>query len=288
MASNTPPDKRRRLGPSTSSTLSKPFKSPLRKPLQASHTPKPETSFPSPKKEQEKGSGNQKENNSFSTPITLPPPQPTLKTPPSTTTTTQPRKKPLTPTTDPELTTLQKAQRTLQSRLASLRQDLDTVQQAQRIEGSSKTAELEGLISKWKAVAQDAAEEVFASAKERVGRMGGMRARREQMQKGRDASARWEEEEMANWFGDAEVDQDGDEGGDVDGKRQEAKEKIEELREEKKRKREEEEEKGGEDGGREDEVCTGSLAVKTMLIEIGAYYGLHAEDAEYRACDYRL
>lgn len=49
---------------------------------------------------------------------------------------------------------------------------------------------------------------MFAGAQERVTRMGGMVAWKEQ-KKSRDA--RWEEEEMESWFGNPEV-----EGNDVD------------------------------------------------------------------------
>lgn len=91
---------------------------------------------------------------------------------------------------DPELSNLQKKQRTLQSRLLALRTEVDTALQALRIESSDRDAELEALILKWRSVSQDAAEELFSSARERVARMGGVsgwkrmqKERREQEQR---------------------------------------------------------------------------------------------------------
>ena len=76
--------------------------------------------------------------------------------------------------TDPEIAQLQKTHRALQSRLHALRSELDTASQAQKIETSGKDSELETLIVKWRGVTQDAADEVFEGAKERVVRMGGV------------------------------------------------------------------------------------------------------------------
>lgn len=85
-------------------------------------------------------------------------------------------------------------------------------------------------------MSQDAADEVFVGASERVGRMGGMKAWREKARS--SAAARWEEEEVEGWFGKAA------EGFEEDVKREREKE------EEEKKKEQEEEEDG------EDEVCS--------------------------------
>lgn len=81
--------------------------------------------------------------------------------------------------TDPILSDLQKQQRHLQARLATLKSELDTAQQAVRIESSTKDDELARLIAKWRVVSQEAAEEVFQAAAERIQRMGGMKAWKE-------------------------------------------------------------------------------------------------------------
>ncbi|KKK23381.1 hypothetical protein AOCH_003793 [Aspergillus ochraceoroseus] len=109
---------------------------------------------------------------------------------------------------DPAVLNLQKQQRVLQSRLAALRSELETVQQALQIESSNRDDELEALIVKWRRVSQNAADEVFTGAQERVSRMGGIKAWRERM---KNDSARWEQEEMESWFGNVDV-----EGADLD------------------------------------------------------------------------
>jgi hypothetical protein len=92
---------------------------------------------------------------------------------------------------DPQLYSLQKQHSALQSRLSALRSELDTVQQALRIETSNKDKELGALIAKWRAVSQEAADELFASAREKVMRMGGLAAWR-----GREKQRR----EMGRWY----------------------------------------------------------------------------------------
>lgn len=101
---------------------------------------------------------------------------------------------------DPELYALQKQHSALQSRLSALRSELDTAQQALRIESSNKDQELEALIAKWREVSQEAADELFASARERVLRMGGVAAWRERENRRR---------EMESWY-------DADSLGDID------------------------------------------------------------------------
>ncbi|BCR86635.1 putative DNA repair protein Dds20/Mei5 [Aspergillus chevalieri] len=222
MASVNMSAKRRRLENATS-TLTKPFKSPLRRPVQASETnnqkvdDKSSATTSPHSTTTEKGESNTPAATSTPLPTkttTIPTttPGPTFQTRKRKTTTTGINT--ITPTKkspillDPELSTLQKHYRTLQSRLATLRTDLDTSQQALRIESSDRDTELESLIAKWRAISQDAAEEVFAGAQERVARMGGMGAWREQM---RSQQERWKREEMEDWFGSGEAA-----GGELD------------------------------------------------------------------------
>jgi Swi5-dependent recombination DNA repair protein 1 len=96
---------------------------------------------------------------------------------------------------DPAVFALQKQHNNLQSQLSALRSVLDTVQQALRIESSGRDQELEALISKWRSVSQEASEELFAAARERVHRMGGVAAWREQMRK---SQQRWHEEDHSS------------------------------------------------------------------------------------------
>lgn len=209
---------KRRRAENAASTLSKPFRSPLRRPMQNNATTTPK------KEEGEEDNGDsletlsqrsttEEKNEKHTTPTSsTTSPHPTIsqirKRKTIDTSTTPTKKKTSLSSADPVIADLQKQQRALQSRLASLQSDLDTAQQALRIESSNRHTELKALIAKWRGVSQDAAEEVFAGAQERVTRMGGMAAWKEQ-KKSRDA--RWEEEEMASWFGSPEV-----EGNDLD------------------------------------------------------------------------
>ena len=71
---------------------------------------------------------------------------------------------------------LQKEYTALSLHLKKLSQSIDVAQQALQIEQSNEDVKLQSLISKWKAVAQDAAEKLFVGAKERIDQMGGVDA----------------------------------------------------------------------------------------------------------------
>jgi hypothetical protein len=111
------------------------------------------------------------------------------------------------PLTDPKVLELQKKQRTLQTRVGSLRSELDTARQALRIESSSKGAELEALIFKWRFISQEAADEVFLGARDRVARMGGLGVWRERSKRN---IAPWDDSEQ-------QKNEDGGEGECCDG-----------------------------------------------------------------------
>ncbi|PTU22993.1 hypothetical protein P175DRAFT_0454203 [Aspergillus ochraceoroseus IBT 24754] len=223
MASLKPNAKRRRLDhASSAAALSKPFKSPLRRqpeeskgenaPLkkeesallssnainQAARTSSHLSQNPSPKPSS--FVPDSLSTNSLATPSS---PFRKMRTPGERLTFSM---RPILP--DPAVLNLQKQQRVLQSRLAALRSELETVQQALQIESSNRDDELEALIVKWRRVSQNAADEVFTGAQERVSRMGGIKAWRERM---KNDSARWEQEEMESWFGNVDV-----EGADLD------------------------------------------------------------------------
>ncbi|KAJ5089342.1 hypothetical protein N7532_008026 [Penicillium argentinense] len=181
MSSDRPPVKRRRLD--LASALSKPFKSPFRKPLAVDQDlPQPTPRTPEaadPLNDEESAgpvptrlvfradsiAGASSPDASFVGHLRKSTPRRTgLSTPAQS------------PQGDTEIFNLQKQQRRLQSRLASLRTELDNASQAHRIESSTKDAELEALILKWRLVSQDAADEVFTGAQERVKAMGGLAA----------------------------------------------------------------------------------------------------------------
>lgn len=231
------PTKRRRID--ATATLSKPFKSPLRRPTATTDiqpsTPVSKTDIPSTPT-------TSAEPSSF--PTSSPPVTPALN-----------RRKPSTPnplqSPDPEIIALQKQRRSIQSRLVALRSELDNATQALRLENSSKDSELESLIIKWRLISQDAADEAFAGAQERITRMGGMAAWN--LQSKRD-STRWEFDDNRH---EAEhVDEDEIESGD-----------IENL------------EKDGSGNGEDtEEVQLTALSENQMLTSLGVQYGVYVED----------
>ncbi|KAL4917847.1 hypothetical protein BDW62DRAFT_210955 [Aspergillus aurantiobrunneus] len=206
MVSSTPNAKHRRLE-LASTALSKPFKSPLRR---STPTVKEEVSSPRTEESATPASSTQvtaSTEKGTVTPLSTTPSMNPFPTPPTTRKRTilgqraTPAKRPA--LLDPEVANLQKQQRELQSQLSSLRSELDTVQQALRIESSNRDEELEALIVKWKKVSQDAADEVFSGAQARISRMGGVKAWREQM---KNDDSRWEQEEMESWFGNVDAE----------------------------------------------------------------------------------
>lgn len=86
---------------------------------------------------------------------------------------------------------LQSKNSSLLKQLAKLRHNLDTVQQAEKIESLGKDAELEKLIQKWKHASRELAEQVFCTAKDRVNRTGGISAWRDKHQ----PFSSWDEKE---------------------------------------------------------------------------------------------
>jgi Swi5-dependent recombination DNA repair protein 1 len=73
---------------------------------------------------------------------------------------------------EPMLYHLLKEERQLEQELRELKSELDTVEQARKIETKDKDEELAGLIEKWKGAARTAAEEVFGRVSDRVNRYG--------------------------------------------------------------------------------------------------------------------
>ena len=282
---------KRRRAENAASTLSKPFKSPLRRPMQSNATTTPK------KEEGEEGnrdsletlpqrSTTEEKNEKHTTPTSSttsshPTISQTRKRKTIDTSTTPTKKKTWLSSADPVVADLQKQQRALQSRLASLQSDLDTAQQALRIESSNRHTELKALIAKWRGVSQDAAEEVFAGAQERVTRMGGMAAWKEQ-KKSRDA--RWEEEEMESWFGSPEV-----EGNDLDEnelvlQKEEMMHRLGEIKKE-----------NGAGSKEEEKIEENEVGSSILLIpgcpandSPGVHYGYDAQDTECRPPDNRI
>ena len=176
------PAKRRRLDESNS-TLSKPFRSPLK------------VDVKSRIRHINCNEQNAQPANVTDNEVSAPQPSPTERTTttyqPSPVNSCSPVRKPATlltsspraPPKDPQYLFLQKQHSALILQLSKLRHSLDTAQQALKIQTSNTDSELEILILKWKLVSREAAEELFRSAKDRVNRMGGVGAWRERNEK---------------------------------------------------------------------------------------------------------
>lgn len=193
-------DKRPRL--TAASTLSKPFKSPLRSREVSSRSPAPTPNVPVAPKEEPNPASSPTMTTVDAVPFVSP-----RRISHSHTTANTPRSsvQGRVPLTDPELVDLQKQQRSLQSRLSTLRNELDNAKQALRIETSNKDAELEALIIKWRLISQEAADEVFEGARERVRMMGGMAAWRE---RSKQDTARWAFEDEGQVAEDEDEDEE--------------------------------------------------------------------------------
>ncbi|KAK2768334.1 hypothetical protein FQN54_000188 [Arachnomyces sp. PD_36] len=238
MTDNIHSVKRRRLD-AAASTLSKPFKSPLRARIEK--TDDAEAQQPTAgyiTKETSKPDITDDKENIQTQPQTPPKPATTRPTPyssavskpfthqsptltPSKASTPvfkQTRTSPLSSSSssDPHLSSLISQHSSLLTRLSSLRTELDTTRQALKIEESGRDAELEELITKWKAAGRMAAEELYSGARERVNRMGGVGVWRERVEEGNRRRQEWDR----GGFDGEEKNPEGGENGEEDGERE--------------------------------------------------------------------
>tara|TARA_R110002060_G_scaffold53593_5_gene64241 strand:+ start:567 stop:866 length:300 start_codon:yes stop_codon:yes gene_type:complete len=79
---------------------------------------------------------------------------------------------------DPDIAPMLKAQRELEKQLREVKEELDTAEQARKIEADSQKRDSDGdidgelveLIEKWKGASRLAAEELFGKVRDRVNR----------------------------------------------------------------------------------------------------------------------
>ncbi|KAK4989600.1 hypothetical protein LTR50_003066 [Elasticomyces elasticus] len=119
------------------------------------------------------------------------------------------------PSTDAELSELTRTITRHETALRALRDEIDTLTQAASIATSDQDDELDELVTKWRMTSQAVAEEVFGGVKERVNRMGGVGAWRERERERVSRMSGWEEERRADAAGDSDEedeDEDEDEG----------------------------------------------------------------------------
>lgn len=148
------PAKRRKINESYSS-LSKPFRSPLK-----ASAPSPKTSHEKPSNLDQQDDDNDQGDNSV---ISI------AKG------TTETHDEPRTTNATPVHSSSQQQDFiNLTQRLRGLRQDLDTAKQALHLSQSKEQQDLEAAIATWRNVARDAADDVFSSSASRIHDMGGL------------------------------------------------------------------------------------------------------------------
>ncbi|KAL2059998.1 hypothetical protein VTL71DRAFT_9820 [Oculimacula yallundae] len=274
---STPAAKRRRIDVA-SQTLSKPFRSPFKTPFKSplkdgqaqgtssSSTPTtatPQTSTPLAKK-----TTNSLLSNSVKTPR-LPAPSASTRGPRSKKTYTSPVAAAAL-NNDPDIAPLLKAQRELEKQLREVKEELDTAEQARKIEKDSYKKDPEGeidgelreLCEKWKGASRLAAEELFGKVRDRVNRMGGPRAWKEMQKKQEENRSAWDQEEQTN-----NNDSDDEENKDVEKRDVYAEYGIDPETENEKSQREKGVGDTGEMPGQEDEF-TMAMMLRTLNVDL--------------------
>ena len=80
--------------------------------------------------------------------------------------------------------------------IVQLRNEIQVLTQAQSLATSTKDDDLVILIDRWRVASRAAAEELFASTRDRVNRMGGVGAWKEREKESKDRQEKWNQEEM--------------------------------------------------------------------------------------------
>ncbi|KAH7080096.1 hypothetical protein BKA63DRAFT_505690 [Paraphoma chrysanthemicola] len=194
---STPQAKRRRLN-DAAKTLHKPFKSPFRTPLRPGIGSDPPSSDPP-------------ELNTpvaTSAPATLPSSKPndessiaTTFPPPPTPARSQARvdkplpSRPSFSTTSRVLSKKASTKPSLSREIMQLRNEMQILAQAQTLATSTKDDDLVILIDKWRTASRAAAEELFATTRDKVNRMGGVGAWKAREKEGKERQQQWDLEE---------------------------------------------------------------------------------------------
>ncbi|KAI5300022.1 hypothetical protein KEM56_002805 [Ascosphaera pollenicola] len=123
-----------------------------------------------------------------------------------------PMKQPPRPAASPRLLALQRQHSNLLRSLNSARSTLDELKQARRIVEQKQDEQLQELITKWRHVAQSAAEEVFEGAKDRVDKMGGVKAWKEMSSGKNNVGWGWDVDVTVSkeWAGGSDVESEAD------------------------------------------------------------------------------
>lgn len=109
---------------------------------------------------------------------------------------------------------VQRENSSLELQIRTVRNDIDALTQAERLNTSSTDADLEHLAYKWKLATQSAAQELFGTVKERVCRMGGVQAWKESERRKSERLVDWQQGSAAgneDDDADCEYDENGNE-----------------------------------------------------------------------------
>ncbi|CAG8974474.1 hypothetical protein HYALB_00010860 [Hymenoscyphus albidus] len=267
----TPAAKRRRID-DASKTLSKPFRSPFKTPFKSPVKAQDGTTTTPTSKQLTPASKLVLSNNPPKLPTT---PLNLNRTPRSAT-----RKKQFSSpistavlNADPAIAPLLKTQRDLERELKELKEELDTAEQARKIERESTDEEVDGelkvLIEKWRGASREAAEEMFGRVRDRVNRMGGPRAWKEMQKKQQEFQGQWEDEQNNNADDDDDEDEDDEEAKERAKRKRELYDQydIEIETENEKSQREKRLGDTGERPGEEDEF-TMAMMLRTLNVDL--------------------
>ncbi|KAL5315076.1 hypothetical protein ACEPPN_017727 [Leptodophora sp. 'Broadleaf-Isolate-01'] len=270
---STPAAKRRRIDVA-SQTLSKPFRSPFKTPFKSpvKDAQSEETTNSSPSGQTNMPLASKPTNSLLSNLAKTP----SLRAPSAVTHGPRTKKTFSSPVAaaalnaDPDIAPMLKAQRELEKQLREVKEELDTAEQARKIEVDSHKNDPEGeidgelveLIDKWKGASRLAAEELFGKVRDRVNRMGGPRAWKEMQKKQEENRNSWDQEEQTN-----NNDSDDEENKDVEKRDVYAEYGIDPETENEKSQREKGVGDTGELPGQEDEF-TMAMMLRTLNVDL--------------------
>ncbi|KAF5868966.1 putative dna repair protein dds20 protein [Botrytis fragariae] len=177
---------------------------------------------------------------------------------------------------DPDIAPLLKDQRELEKLLKEVKEELDTAEQAKKIERDSKAkdkngsgeidGELVDLCEKWRSASRLAAEELFGKVRDRVNRMGGPRAWKEMQKRQHEYQNNWDQDEANNNNNNNFEDED-EEGKDNDRRDVYAEYSIDPETENEKAQRAPGLGDTGENPGEEDEF-TMAMMLRTLNVDL--------------------
>ncbi|PQE15933.1 dna repair dds20 mei5 protein [Rutstroemia sp. NJR-2017a BVV2] len=121
---------------------------------------------------------------------------------------------------DPDIAPLVKMQRDLERQLKEVKQELEVVEQARKIERDSGEGDIDGelvrLCEKWREASRGAAEELFGKVRDRVNRMGGPRAWKEMQKRQQEFQNQWDQDDVINQNREGDEDDEDAEGKHVE------------------------------------------------------------------------